>query len=155
MKGKKITVLIGSYHSIQVFRKDNYIAWNLRQFKPRTPGVKVGWYKTLHHFWWYPAFILSKSYKLSPKQKKSTKRLSENHPFWHILTTWLIPNSPRESRIDSVMCYRHLKGDKGRNVWIPTQTCTLNLSRVICIASNWKMAEGKHWFSELHPSTRM
>ena len=24
----------------------------------RYPGVKVGWYETLHHFRWYPAFVL-------------------------------------------------------------------------------------------------
>ena len=78
-KGKK-TVLIGSYHSIQVFRKDNYIAWNLRQFKPRTPGVKVGWYKTQRHFWRFPAFILSNSYQMSLKLKKSTMQLSRNNP---------------------------------------------------------------------------
>ena len=46
----------------------------------RYPGVKVGWYETLHHFWWYPAFPLSNSYRLSQKRKKSTEQLLRNSP---------------------------------------------------------------------------
>ena len=52
-------------------------AWNQHT---RYPGVKVGWYKTQRHFWRFPAFILSNSYQMSLKLKKSTMQLSRNNP---------------------------------------------------------------------------